>query len=169
MRLFIASPVTLDDYAQIQKDLGPFIEGRWTAEENLHLTWLFLGEQKDPAPVIERLQTIHPLERSVDIADLGYFGKPPRILYGRADSTQLYDKANELRKAGFDLYRFKPHITLCRIKKIRDYRAYKEFIRYYRGITLGTVLPQIALYQSTLSPEGASYTQLYDTAITAGD
>jgi len=160
MRLFIASPVILDDYTQIRKDFESIVEGRWVTEKNLHLTWIFLGETKDSEPIIKKLQTLRPLSDRVDIAALGYFGRPPRILYARADSSLLYDKAKEFREADFDLYRFKPHITLCRIKSIRNYRAYKEAVQHYREITLGTILPEIALYRSTLSSEGSDYTKL---------
>jgi len=113
MRLFIASPVILDDYAAIQKEFDGIIEGKWVEEENLHLTWVFLGEVADATPVAKKLSEITPIESEVSIASLGYFGRPPRILYAKAESTLLYDKAREFREAGFDLYRFKPHITIA--------------------------------------------------------
>ncbi len=160
MRLFIASPVKLDDYQSIQKDFAGIIEGKWVEEENLHLTWVFLGEVDDPAPVREKLQEITPLESEVTIEGLGYFGRPPRVFFAKAPSTQLYDKARAFKEAGFDLYRFKPHITLCRIKHIYDYRAYKEKIKSYKEKKLGFVLPKIHLYKSILTSQGVSYTQL---------
>ena len=54
MRLFIASPIILDDYASIQEDFKDIIEGKWVEEENLHLTWVFLGEMKDERAVVEK-------------------------------------------------------------------------------------------------------------------
>ena len=160
VRLFIASPVIFDDYAAIQKDFEGIIEGKWVEEENLHLTWVFLGECKDAEPIKAQLASIAPLEEKVPVAGLGYFGRPPRIFFAKAVSELLYDKAREFKAAGFDLYRFKPHITLCRIKQIRDYKAYKEILSSYKEKPLGSILPQIVLYKSDLDKDGAHYTKL---------
>jgi 2'-5' RNA ligase len=160
MRLFIASPVILDDYTGIRNDFDGIIEGKWLEEENLHLTWVFLEEVDDPKPVMERLKVLSMLKESVEVSELGYFGRPPRVFFAKAESKLLYQKAREFRKAGFDIYRFKPHITLCRIKKIHDYRAYKERLKKYREKSLGSILPQIHLYRSELIPSGAVHTRL---------
>ena len=92
---------------------------------------------------------------------MGYFGRPPRVLFAKAEEKILYNKAREFKEAGFDLYRFKPHITLCRIKTIHDYKAYKEKLKTYREKALGLILPEINLDQSTLTAEGAEYTCRY--------
>jgi len=70
MRLFIASPVILDDYASIQEEFKDIIEGKWVEEENLHLTWVFLGDLKDEKPIINKLQKISPLESEVGIEEV---------------------------------------------------------------------------------------------------
>jgi len=112
---------------------------------------------KEEKPIIERLEGMFPLEDQSIIKALGYFGRPPKIFFARSEEKTLYDKARELRNAGFDLYRFKPHITLCRIKAIHDYKAYKEKLKSYRERSLGMILPEIHLYESSLSSEGAHY------------
>ncbi len=157
MRIFIASPVKLDDYASIQEDFKEIIEGKWVKEENLHLTWVFLGDVKEVKPIIDKLKKISPLESEVSIAEMGYFGRPPRVLFANAEEKILYYKAREFKEAGFDLYRFKPHITLCRIKAIHDYKAYKEKLKEYREKELGLILPEIALYESKQTSKGLEY------------
>ena len=157
MRLFIASPIILDDYASIQEDFNGIIEGKWVEEQNLHLTWVFLGDVKEDKPIIDKLQRLSPSEMHIEIKELGYFGRPPRVFFARSEEKVLYDKAKEFRENGFDLYRFKPHMTLCRIKKIVDYKAYKEKLKTYREKSLGVILPEINLYESTLSSQGAQY------------
>jgi len=161
MRLFIASPVILDDYASIKEDFKDIIEGKWVEEQNLHLTWVFLGDMEDERAIIEKLKEISPLERNIGIKELGYFGRPPRVFFSKSEEIELYDKAKEFRNAGFDLYRFKPHMTLCRIKAIHDYKAYKEKLKSYREKELGLILPKIHLYESTLTSKGAEYTCRY--------
>jgi len=157
MRLFIASPVKLDDYASIQEDFKDIIEGKWVEEENLHLTWVFLGEMRKEKPIIDMLKNISPLESEVGIEEMGYFGRPPRFLFAKTEEKPLYSKAREFKEAGFDLYRFKPHITLCRIKTIHDYKAYKEKLKTYREKKLGLILPEISLYESIFTSRGVNY------------
>jgi len=161
MRLFIASPVKVNDYASIQEDFKDIIEGKWVKEENLHLTWVFLGDLKNENPIIDKLKKISPLESEVGIEEMGYFGRPPRVLFAKTEEKVLYNKAREFKEAEFDLYRFKPHITLCRIKAIHDYKAYKEKLKEYREKALGLILPEINLYESTLTSEGAEYACRY--------
>ena len=157
MRLFIASPIILDDYTSIKEDFKDIIDGKWVEEQNLHLTWVFLGDVKEEKPIIDKLKEIFPLEHQTSIKELGYFGRPPKIFFARSEEKALYDKAKDFRDAGFDLYRFKPHITLCRIKTIHDYKAYKEKLKTYREKTLGIILPEISLYESKYTPKGVNY------------
>ena len=161
MRLFIASPIILDDYASIKEDFKDIIEGKWVEEQNLHLTWVFLGDVKNEKPIIDKLKEISPLEHNIGIKELGYFGRPPRVFFSKSEEKALYDKAKEFRNAGFDLYRFKPHMTLCRIKTIHNYKVYKEKLKSYREKELGLILPEIHLYESTLTSKGAEYTCRY--------
>ena len=42
MRLFIASPVILDNYASIKEDFKDIIEGRWTEKNGDEATFLTL-------------------------------------------------------------------------------------------------------------------------------
>ena len=160
MKLFIASPIILNDYASIKEDFKDIIEGKWVEEENLHLTWVFLGDVKNEKPVIDKLQNISLLENEVSIEEMGYFGRPPRVLFAKAEEKPLYNKAREFKETGFDLYRFKPHITLCRIKTIHDYKAYKKKLKTYKEKHLGIILPEIHLYQSILNPKGAVHSKL---------
>lgn len=162
MRLFIASPVRLYDYAAIQEDFKAIIEGRWVAEDKLHLTWVFLSEHPTLEETKEKMQALTNLEDEVDIAELGYFGTPPRIFFAKSEQKALYAKAKAFKAAGFDLYRFKPHITLCRIEKILDYRAYKEKMKTYREKKLGVILPKIILYESKHKSRGFEYQVRYE-------
>jgi len=162
VRLFIASPVIINDYQSIKQDFEGIIDGKWVEEENLHLTWVFLGECEDAEAIKTKLASITPLEAEVPVAELGYFGRPPRILYAKAESKLLYGKARAFKAAGFELYRFKPHVTLCRIKKIHDYRAYKERLKSFTEKPLGRIMPEIALYKSDLGRDGSRYTKWGD-------
>ena len=161
MRLFISSPVILHNYNAIKEDFKDIIEGRWTEEKKLHLTWVFLSEHPTLADTKEKMSALTNLESEVEIAQMGYFGKPPRILFAKAEEKVLYEQAGEFKTAGFELYRFKPHITLCRIEKIHDYKAYKEKMKVYKEKQLGIILPQIILYESKRSSRSFDYQVLH--------
>ena len=166
MRLFIASPVILSHYDVIKKDFDGIVEGKWVEEENLHLTWVFLGDVPDPQSIIEKLQDVSPLESEITMSSLGFFGHPPRILFAKAEEeVKLYSKAKEFKEANFNLYRFKPHITLCRIKTIHNYKAYKEKMKTYHHKALGVIEPKIILYESTLISYGPHYKDIYGKSI----
>jgi 2'-5' RNA ligase len=160
MRLFIASPVSLYDYTGLQKEFSAVLEGKWVEEESLHLTWVFLGEQPDAGPWMEKLRKLTPLEERPPLRKLGSFGRPPRVFHAKAEDSRLYAKARQFREAGFQLHRFTPHVTLCRIKKIHDWRRYKELLKAYEEKTVGEILEEINLYESVLTKERAIHQKI---------
>lgn len=162
MRLFIASPVILENYNAIKDDFKDIIDGRWTDQNKLHLTWIFLSKHPTYTETVEQMAPLSSLEKEVGVAELGYFGKLPRVLYAKAEQKALYGKAKEFKKAGFDLYRFKPHVTLCRIEQIYDYKAYKEKIKEYKEKPLGVILPKIVLHESKHKSRGMEYQSLFE-------
>jgi len=161
MRLFIASPVTLTDYARIRHAFGSAIRGKWVEERNAHLTWLFLGERDDIDAVKAHFARIAPvLHTPAPLAGLGTFGAPLRILYARSDDARLEAQANAVADAGFTMERFTPHVTLCRIKAIGDPTAFKAAQHAFEETPLGEVQPRLVLYRSVLTPHGPRYTPL---------
>jgi len=162
VRLFIASPVILHNYNAIKEDFKDIIEGRWTEGKKLHLTWIFLNEHPTVTDTKEKMSALTNLKSEVEISEIDYFGKPPRILFAKAEEKVLYEKATEFKSAGFDFHHFKPHITLCRIEKIHDYKAYKEKLKEYLGKPLGIIFPRIVLYESKHTSKGFKYQNLFE-------
>jgi 2'-5' RNA ligase len=122
MRAFIALPVTADlrkACLQTQRLLQKKgVRGRFSPPENLHVTLCFLGEVKDPAPVIEALRQT-PLPKTALIFDrLTLFGDVTVALLRRNETLETYVKAlrQALDAAGitYDRQAFRPHITLAR-------------------------------------------------------
>ncbi len=163
MRLFIASPAVLEDFTAVRERFSDSIKGKWVEEENLHLTWVFLGEVPDPKPFIEVFAALSPLFDKVPVRGLGYFGRPPRLLYAGVRSRVLFDKLAAFEQTGLKIERFKPHITLCRIKKVADRNLFGSEVKRYKNRTLGYLLPEIALYESRLTEKGAVYRKLCTT------
>ncbi len=160
MRLFIASPAIFYDYTALLRDFSQVMEGRWVDETDLHLTWIFLGEQDSADPWRNRLQRITPLDCPAHLKGLGSFGRPPRIFHAKSKEPILYHKAMQMQRTGFNFYRFTPHVTLCRIKRITDWRGYKELLETYREKIIGEIKTEIVLYESNLCSDGVIYRKI---------
>ena len=163
MRLFIGSYARVEFYDEIRRDLTPLFEGRWVEPRNLHLTWYFLGDLPDAAPIIDRLQPLKLIPRlPLSIQGIGTFGRPdPKVLYlktARVVPTILHEKIAELLEREPE-ERFHPHITLARIKKGGG-EALRTIERPWMSEPLGLVEPDIYLIESRLSPGGPIYIPL---------
>ena len=153
MRLFIATPVTLPIYGAIKKDLEKYIDGKWVEGWNLHLTHKFIGEDEP-----EKYQI--PLEipnEKIKINGIGMFGN--KILYLKAD---IGEEVNKEINEKFNLINdkpFKPHITLCRIKNIKDKKFFNE-LKKWEDINIEVPF-EVYLYKSTLTKKGPIYEKIY--------
>ncbi len=162
MRLFIASKVRLYDHIQIRNHFDATLHGKWVEAQNLHLTWVFLGDTMSPETAIATMQKVsQQLDHAIPVKGLSTFGKPPQILYGASDHKRLYEQAARFAEAGFEMHRFKAHVTLCRIKSVADRKGFDNTVRSFQEYTLGEILPEITLYRSHLSKEGPRYEALY--------
>ena len=157
MRLFIASKAVLYDYGGIREDFAGVIEGKWVEEENLHLTWVFLGEHEDAQGFLQKLTQMPPLTHCVAIRGIGSFGHPPRLLYGRVEDSVLQERAAEFERAGFGMARFRPHVSLCRIKNVVADDRLRALLHLYREKEIGFIEKKIVLYGSILSHRGPTY------------
>ncbi len=160
MRLFLAiqlSPEMKDALISAQDrmyDRG--VRGRFTPEENLHLTLAFIGEYPDPAPVLDALSGLSFTPFELALEGMGCFGD--LWWAGLRESVPLAAVVRKLRRSlaeqeiPFDRKRFSPHITL---------------IRKASGKLPGIQLPQvsmtadrISLMRSDRGKAGMIYTEL---------
>ena len=168
MRAFIALPVTADvrkacnDTQRLMQKKG--VRGRFSPPGNLHITLCFLGEVKDPAPVIEALRQT-PLPKTALVFDrLTLFGDVTVALLRRNDTLEAYVNAllQALDAAGitYDRQAFRPHITLARKTALPR----PEFKLYLCDPPLQkTTLPvkTVKLMESDLSGGTPKYTAIF--------
>ena len=78
MRLFIAIPFPnsmLFSLKQLQASLKKCgLKGRYSIEENLHLTLAFIGEYDDPEKVLDVMSDVDFEEFPISISGVGNFG-----------------------------------------------------------------------------------------------
>lgn len=169
MRLFIAIdlPEEIKEYLNSIQDFLPQAEMRKT--HDFHLTLKFLGhcDENRLEKIKSELAKIHFVPFEVELGKVGVFGGgSPRVVWvGVKVPQSVFELAREIEEKmaglGFEKEnRFAPHITLARIKFIRD----KE--RFLRDLGKITAEPKkfqaqkFYLFESRLSRTGAVYAKL---------
>ena len=153
MRLFIATPVNLPIYGVIKQSLDKYIEGKWVEGWNLHITHKFIGED-DPKKYEVKLNI--PSE-NIKIKGIGLFND--KILYLKAE---VNDTINKQVNEKFNLKNDKPfraHVTLCRIKNIKDNKFFEE-LKNFKHISFEVPF-NVYLFKSTLTKKGPVYEKIH--------
>jgi len=174
-RLFVAIKITpapelLQVYYDLKKSLA-LEKIKWVEENNLHLTLKFIGNTYPSQidKIVKTLQTVASDTPSfeMNIQNAGIFGSRynPRVIWlGIENTPQLISLANGvldgLDEAGFPRGRqnFVPHLTIGRIKYIRDKRNLRKAIEKHNEKHMQkVVISEFYLYESILMREGPVY------------
>jgi 2'-5' RNA ligase len=167
MRVFISInfPQSIKkEIFEIQKHLPEF-EGKKTEFENLHLTLKFLGEIDEEMlkEIKERLKTIKAREFEASINGIGIFSPEfVRIIWLHLTNCEGLQK--EIDNCLNDLFapekRFMSHLTIARVKKIKDK---KEFLNDILKIKINKsrfLVNKFYLMKSELKEKGPVYSVL---------
>ncbi|MCD6463333.1 MAG: RNA 2',3'-cyclic phosphodiesterase [Thermotogae bacterium] len=148
-------------------------KGNWVKPENVHMTMVFLGELAEKK-VEEIAQHLSKRLRgfpsfSFMVKGMGYFkGKNgmPRVLWLGVEAPEalykLYDEiVAELKQHSvtFDENKFKPHITLCRLKWVPQY--WEKLLNDVNFEDEIVVVDDVKIYSSILTPRGPIYNVEY--------
>ncbi|MBZ0296925.1 MAG: RNA 2',3'-cyclic phosphodiesterase [Anaerolineae bacterium] len=171
MRLFVAIdlPGTVKD--QLGKLQTPIPTARWVSREQMHLTLFFIGETEKNRAVQEALAQVQAAPFEMALEGVGRFPggsrKPPRVLWvgvkAPAALGQLHTAVTAaLVDMGFNAESrpFSPHITLARLKTERPLREVDAFLQAQADFrTAPFRVDRFVLFASTLTPQGARYSQ----------
>jgi len=162
LRLFLGSFAHIEYLKQIEHKFKKIVEGKWVEKENIHLTYYFLGEVDDPKSIILKLKEIRYKKKDIPIKGISFFGHPPKILYAKIDDKEINKLHKKiLKKLDFtDDKPFISHITLCRIKRVRNFTNFIQTIKIFDEKTLGYMHLKLALIKSELTPKGPKYSIL---------
>lgn len=168
MRCFVAVELPEEIKAELvkaQKALQSVegLEAKFVEESNLHLTLKFLGELSESgvAKIKEKLSTVKFKPLQVSLGGLGTF---PSESYVRVIwiSLEPSDKFIELSKSvnralGSSDKRFESHVTLARVKAVRDKGGLQRKLKEIRVEKKTFELNSFTLKESTLTREGPVY------------
>lgn len=160
-RLFIAIPVKIKGFEALKNLFDPLVSGKYSREEQLHLTVVFLGDVLGEKEIIDRLSTIDLGFEVSSIEGLGYFNQS-RVLVGLCQNDSIKALRRRIFKAlelgsGDDDYRL--HVTLMRVKKVLDSEQFEKMINKSEN-QIGVLERRLILYRSHLDPDGARYIPL---------
>jgi RNA 2',3'-cyclic 3'-phosphodiesterase len=175
MRCFIALDLpreAMDHIEDIQKVIKKqnLFAGKFTEVENLHLTLKFLGEisEGEIEKVKEELKQVKFKEFEARLGEIGVFSSKYssyiRVIWIKLDGKGIFSLQKEIDKALDKLFpveqRFMSHITIARVKNMKDKRALLEYIKKIKISEIKFKVDKFFLKKSELLPEGPIYEDL---------
>jgi RNA 2',3'-cyclic 3'-phosphodiesterase len=168
-RLFVAVPIP-DQIKEALLNTKTNIPGaRWIDKDHLHLTLKFLGEVdgQNFRIIRDSLSEIIIEKFLLKIKGVGFYppGNFPKVLWaGVENQPQLTILRNKIESNLYSLgikregRKFKPHITLSRLKNSQVSRV-SEFLSTFSSFkTESFLINEFRLYSSKLYPRGAVHT-----------
>lgn len=157
-------------------------EVKWVERENLHLSLKFLGEVTEEQ--VSRLTELLNAEAArwpklrLSYGGIGAFPErgAPRIVWAGAtgDLEKLAGLAVAIERAAEAVgvpregRPFVAHVTLGRIRSLRNLKRFQALVDNQRRVPLGeAVVEKVVLYRSTLTPKGPIYEELVGFPLTA--
>jgi RNA 2',3'-cyclic 3'-phosphodiesterase len=151
------------------------IKGRWEHPDNYHLTLRFIGDvdEEGYARYVAALKMIQASAFQMMLQGMGRFPtepkEPPRVLWvGIAPSPELIAlekaissalEANGLPKDKHQTYH--PHMTVARFNHSHPATELNEFLQEHASFKTDPIqVDAFVLYQSTLMPHRAVYTEI---------
>jgi 2'-5' RNA ligase len=164
----------LEKYRELRHELS-HEQIKWVEESNIHITLKFFGETeeqkiKDICSVLGTRSSV-TLPVLIHLNGLGIFGSSyaPKVIWVGIEpyaeiSLLMTNVHSDLKSVGFDPDRQNPvpHLTLGRIKFLRDKIIFDRTIKLFKTIVSSPVLiGQMVLYESILRREGPEYIALH--------
>jgi 2'-5' RNA ligase len=177
-RLFIAFKIHPDQgFLTTFRDLRNAMarqQIKWVDERIIHITLKFLGDTEEKTiPAIsgildKRAMQTHALE--IRLKGLGIFGSryDPRVVWTGIEpwdalASLMKSLREDLIPVGFepDRQNLVPHLTLGRIRELRDKESFNETLEKYKSVSsVPVLLQEMILYESILHREGPEYIKI---------
>lgn len=174
-RLFLAIHIKpkknfVDIFSDLKNELS-HENLKWVKIENLHLTLRFLGETNSNLIqdiILAIRKSMHEtFEFETSIQNIGVFGSryQPKVLWFGFKNDERLKALEESINKGFesiglkrDRQNFVPHLTVTRIKQLKDKELFFDIISEYKDEFIQDLkVEEIILFESILERSGAVY------------
>lgn len=177
-RLFIGAKINiepaLEKYISSLQEIFKDSIIKWVKPENFHLTLKFLGKthidkiEKIKIELSEIAKNNEPFDMKIQGSGVFKdFFRPTILWVGVRDHKNFEKLKNDIENTMAELdfqidhRRFKPHLTIGRIKDIKKRDEFEKFVRGYEHYLFQVIhIEEIILYESILKAEGPAYVEL---------
>jgi len=170
MRLFIAieTPKELDEQISELKKRLETNDAKVNITKDNHSTLKFLGETDKADEIEETLKKVRFNPYKTKLDKIGVFPNENHInviwagIKPEEETIKLKKEIdNALKDFKFkDDFDFHPHLTLARVKFIKDKTKFKELLHSLKTENSEFEVKEFKLIKSELTPEGPEYTDL---------
>lgn len=174
-RIFIGIKIPLSTKAaELMYDVKQELKDekiKWVEKQNLHLTLFFLGNtdesyiDKISNQLTKSLAGIKSFNLKME--GLGVFKNslnPKTVWFGIRNSENLINLKNAVDSAMslfgflFEGSHFKPHVTVGRVKFVKNRKRFKTMIEKYSNAEIQELeINEVIFYESVLKPQGPVY------------
>ena len=142
--------------------------GKVTELENLHLTLKFFGEIEEfiLKEIRERLKRVKFEQMDLKLGRIGLFShnKNPRIIWIKVEGKGVWELQEKVDDVLADLFkkeeRFMSHLTIARVKYVKDKDDFLDYIRNIRIRDIEFKVNRFKLKRSELGVLGPVYTDI---------
>ncbi len=165
----ISLPIKIKDYLfEIERQLQKLpIKCKFVPKKNLHITLKFIpeAEENDIEIIKEKLKEIKLSKFKCILTNLDFFPKKDKarvIWIGLDNKEELFNLQREIDSSllGFvntDKQEFKSHITLGRIKFIKNKETFSKEVSQIKIENLEFEVDSFSLFESKLTKDGSFY------------
>jgi 2'-5' RNA ligase len=152
---------------------------KWVDPQVMHITIAFLGDTDERiipsvSDIIKQTALNHP-SFELFFRSVGIFRNlhDPRVIWIGTETNQVLqgiktELDNELSKFGFEkeTREFRPHLTLGRIKYLKNRSALDDAIQLYKDQDVQKEqISELIYYESILKPEGPEYHSIINASL----
>jgi len=170
----ILIPEELKEYVEsIKRELPDLpMNCKFVERENLHICLSFLGETDNSKikSISENLDSVCTEFSSFDVVIDG-MKMIPNENYIRVLALDVIDRASNIEKITGEVLKriggdsHPPHLTLCRVKNIRDKQSAVQKIKSIKTENIPLLVSSIQLIKSELKKTGPVYSSIYDAKL----
>ena len=170
MRLFLACRLSENLDAYLRKIASMLPESRQTIPKNFDLTLKFFGNvsESEAEQIKQKLSSLYfePFETHLDGIQV-FSERLIRIVWvGLSNSDKFIELHHQIESSLSPLFphdsRFHPHLTIARIKSLKNKEAFLEALSHIHVEPKTIYIDKIVLYESQLSAEGATHIPIYE-------